>query len=119
MFNTIRVILVRAIGRPVKVISYGLMCASKLLLTSFFICTVSHFQTGMETDDRTEEIAKLQAIIASEEEKDKAYKTENKRRRHNYVPFIVELLKLLAKENKLVPLVQQVRTFQNFLHATF
>lgn len=70
-------------------------------------------QSGMDTDKNADEIAKLQAIIAAEEEKEKGYKIENKRRRHNYVPFIVELLKLLAKENKLVPLVQRAQEKAN------
>ncbi|VDK46088.1 unnamed protein product [Anisakis simplex] len=56
-----------------------------------------------------EQLAHLQALIAAEEEKEKSYKAENIRRRHNYIPFIVELLKILAKEGKLVPLVQQAQ----------
>nr|CAD2128997.1 unnamed protein product [Meloidogyne enterolobii] len=35
----------------------------------------------------------------------KRYKIENNRRRHNYMPFLIELLKCLAKEGKLVDLV--------------
>lgn len=62
----------------------------------------------METDSKAEEINHLQALIAAEEEKEKLFKAENIRRRHNYIPFIVELMKMLAKEGKLVPLVQQV-----------
>uniref|UniRef100_A0A914RZK5 Peptidase C12 C-terminal domain-containing protein n=1 Tax=Parascaris equorum TaxID=6256 RepID=A0A914RZK5_PAREQ len=54
-----------------------------------------------------EQMAHLEALIAAEEEKEKSFKAENIRRRHNYIPFIVELLKILAKEGKLVPLVQQ------------
>ena len=33
---------------------------------------------------------------------------ENVRRRHNYLPFIMELLKILAKEKKLLPLIERV-----------
>uniref|UniRef100_A0A915BYL9 Ubiquitin carboxyl-terminal hydrolase n=2 Tax=Parascaris univalens TaxID=6257 RepID=A0A915BYL9_PARUN len=56
-----------------------------------------------------EQMAHLEALIAAEEEKEKSFKAENIRRRHNYIPFIVELLKILAKEGKLVPLVQQAQ----------
>ncbi|KHN80035.1 putative ubiquitin carboxyl-terminal hydrolase ubh-4 [Toxocara canis] len=56
-----------------------------------------------------EQMAHLEALVAAEEEKEKSFKAENIRRRHNYIPFIVELLKILAKEGKLVPLVQQAQ----------
>ena len=35
---------------------------------------------------------------------------ENVRRRHNYLPFIMELLKLLAKKGDLVDLAERVRS---------
>lgn len=61
----------------------------------------------MESDEVNDEICRLQSLIASEEEKTQRYRIENARRRHNYTPFIVELLKILAKEDKLVPLVEK------------
>lgn len=64
-------------------------------------------EAGMDSEETAEEIARLQALIAAEEEKDKSYKAENARRRHNYIPFIVELMKILAREGKLVGLVQE------------
>ncbi len=36
---------------------------------------------------------------------------ENIRRQHNYLPFIMELLKILAQEGKLVDLVEKVSIF--------
>jgi len=57
----------------------------------------------MESD----EICCLREVIHQEEEKLRRYKIENNRRRHNYTPFIVELLKILAHEGKLVPLVEK------------
>ena len=63
--------------------------------------------TGMESDAAGDEVLHLQEIIAQEEEKTRRYRLENNRRRHNYTPFIVELLKILAREGKLVPLVEK------------
>lgn len=63
----------------------------------------------MESEETAQEIYNLQVLISEEEEKMKRYRKENVRRRHNYIPFIVELLKILAKEGKLVPLVEQVK----------
>ncbi|VDM52841.1 unnamed protein product [Angiostrongylus costaricensis] len=37
-----------------------------------------------------------------------SYRRENARRRHNYLPFIVEILRILAKEGRLVPMVEKV-----------
>ena len=37
--------------------------------------------------------------IEQENEKQQKWKTENERRRHNYVPLIFELLQQLAKKN--------------------
>jgi ubiquitin carboxyl-terminal hydrolase L5 len=37
------------------------------------------------------------------------FQTENIRRRHNYLPFIMELLKILAQEGKLVDLVAKAK----------
>ncbi|KAI1724137.1 ubiquitin carboxyl-terminal hydrolase, family 1 domain-containing protein [Ditylenchus destructor] len=64
-------------------------------------------EAGMDSDEIAAEICRLQNVIAEEEDKTRRYKLENARRRHNYTPFIVELLKVLAKEKKLVPLVEK------------
>ena len=36
------------------------------------------------------------------------FQVENIRRKHNYLPLIMELLKVLAKQGNLVPLVEKV-----------
>ncbi|XP_064649694.1 ubiquitin carboxyl-terminal hydrolase isozyme L5-like isoform X2 [Lineus longissimus] len=64
--------------------------------------------SGMDTNDVHAEVTHLKMMILEEEKKMLRYKTENVRRRHNYLPFIMELLKILAKEEKLVPLVEKV-----------
>jgi len=57
-----------------------------------------------------EEIKELQYKIDKESEKQRKYKQENLRRKHNYFPFIVEMLRILAKEGKLVPLIEEAKT---------
>ncbi|GMT32544.1 hypothetical protein PFISCL1PPCAC_23841, partial [Pristionchus fissidentatus] len=69
--------------------------------------------SGMETEDVAAEICDLQQAIADQEEKTKRHKTENARRRHNYIPLIVEILRTLAREDKLVPLVEQAMEKQD------
>ncbi|KHJ43301.1 PRP38 family protein [Trichuris suis] len=54
-----------------------------------------------------EQVAALQQEIANEDKKLDRYKLENNRRRHNYVPFIVELIKVLAKEGKLTEMISE------------
>lgn len=66
-------------------------------------------QTGMETDAQLAEISKLRNLIEEEENKTKRYQIENIRRKHNYLPLIVEILKILAKERKLVPLYEEAK----------
>jgi len=66
-------------------------------------------EAGMETDSMQSELARLQLLISDEEKKMEKYKTENIRRKHNYIPFIMELLKILAKEGKLVQLYEQAK----------
>jgi ubiquitin carboxyl-terminal hydrolase L5 len=39
-----------------------------------------------------------------EESKRARWREENIRRRHNYLPLIVKMLQMLAKENKLLPI---------------
>lgn len=65
--------------------------------------------TGIETDVQQAEITRLRLLISEEENKTKQYQIENIRRKHNYLPLIVELLKILAKEGKLMPLYEQAK----------
>lgn len=63
----------------------------------------------MDTDVLQSEIENLKRLISEEETKMKRYKLENIRRRHNYLPLIMEVLKTLAQESKLVELVDQAK----------
>ncbi|XP_043217844.1 ubiquitin carboxyl-terminal hydrolase isozyme L5-like [Amphibalanus amphitrite] len=71
---------------------------------------------GMETDSIQSEMARVQMLISDEEKKMERYRTENIRRKHNYIPFIMELLKILAKEGKLVQLYEQAKERSEKLH---
>ncbi|XP_068098773.1 ubiquitin carboxyl-terminal hydrolase isozyme L5 isoform X2 [Hyperolius riggenbachi] len=58
------------------------------------------------------DIAKFELLLEEENQKSKRYKIENIRRKHNYLPFIMELLKTLAEHQQLIPLVQKAKEKQ-------
>ncbi|KAG8556321.1 hypothetical protein GDO81_018026 [Engystomops pustulosus] len=58
------------------------------------------------------EMAKYQLLLEEEQQKTKRYKIENIRRKHNYLPFIMELLKTLAEHQQLIPLVEKAKEKQ-------
>lgn len=61
----------------------------------------------IEVGGSEQQIAQLQADLAAEQHKRDDWALENKRRKHNYTPFIIQLLKTLAKKKQLEPLIQQ------------
>uniref|UniRef100_A0A8C2JF65 Ubiquitin carboxyl-terminal hydrolase n=1 Tax=Cyprinus carpio TaxID=7962 RepID=A0A8C2JF65_CYPCA len=65
-------------------------------------------QSGNHLSSIQSEIAKYQLQIEEENQKLKRYKIENIRRKRNYLPFIMELLKTLAEYQQLIPLVEKV-----------
>jgi ubiquitin carboxyl-terminal hydrolase L5 len=81
---------------------------------------------SMETDSKQSEIAKLRMQIDDEIVKRKRYKVrktrfmtsmmnfapfqiENIRRKHNYLPLIVELLRILGEKGQLSPLYEKAK----------
>ncbi|XP_053720090.1 ubiquitin carboxyl-terminal hydrolase isozyme L5 isoform X1 [Synchiropus splendidus] len=70
-------------------------------------------QSGTFLSSIQSEIAKYQLLIDEENLKLKRYRVENIRRKHNYLPFIMELLKTLAEYQQLLPLVEKAKEKQS------
>ena len=61
--------------------------------------------SGDAGDSRAERIESLRLALAEENAKLEMQKAENVRRRHNFVPMIVELVKALAKKGAIDGLI--------------
>lgn len=64
-------------------------------------------QAIIEAGGSEQQAAQIQADLAAEQQKRENWALENKRRKHNYIPFIIQLLKTLAEKKHLEPLIQQ------------
>ncbi|CAF2370569.1 unnamed protein product [Rotaria sp. Silwood2] len=63
---------------------------------------------ALTDDERNAKTSHLSILIQEEERKRESYRVENLRRRHNWLPFIVELLKAYATQGTFVPAVDKV-----------
>jgi ubiquitin carboxyl-terminal hydrolase L5 len=67
----------------------------------------------MDSDDINMRVTELESLIVEEDRKRIGFRKENIRRKHNYLPFVIELLKVLAEEGKLVDLVNKAKVKQS------
>lgn len=65
-------------------------------------------QPVVSTDMQTE-IQRLLMLCEEEESKRKRQKIENVRRKHNYLPLIVQLLRMLGEKGQLLPLYEKAK----------
>lgn len=65
-------------------------------------------QTPTSTDTQSE-IQRLLMLCEEEENKRKRQKIENVRRKHNYLPLIVQLLRMLGEKGQLLPLYEKAK----------
>lgn len=65
--------------------------------------------SGMVTDTLELQINELRHLISDQEAKMQAYRIENIRRKHNHLPLIMEIIKKLASESKLMPILQKAK----------
>ncbi len=57
----------------------------------------------------THNTLRLEDALAAEAQKRANWRDENIRRKHNYIPFIFNMLRMLAEKNKLQSLIDKAR----------
>lgn len=70
---------------------------------------IESLESQMDEGNRQTEIIRLQELIQEDLQKKKRYKVENIRRKHNYLPLIMGLLKNLGEAGQLMPLYEKAK----------
>lgn len=65
--------------------------------------------SNLGPDQQAAESARLEMLLAEEETKRSKWRSENIRRRHNYLPLIMELLRSLASRGELLPIYNKAK----------
>jgi len=65
--------------------------------------------SGLSPEQLASETARLEMMLEEEEMKRAKWRSENIRRRHNYLPLIMELLTSLASRGELVPIYEKAK----------
>merc|ERR1712113_1067741 len=65
--------------------------------------------SGMSIDSQMAEVARIEMLMGEEENKRSKWKQENIRRRHNYLPLIMEMLRSLASRGELLPIYNKAK----------
>lgn len=71
-----------------------------------------HCESGILTlsmEEFERENRRLTSLMSLENYKLTCYRREMMRRKHNYLPFIINLLKILAKDKKLMELLEKAK----------
>jgi ubiquitin carboxyl-terminal hydrolase L5 len=62
-----------------------------------------------ELEESSIEYGNVQAQLEAEHQKREEWKLENQRRRHNYVPLCIQMIRELARSGELPQLIQQAK----------